>query len=351
VVPAVGAGHAVLATPVAPQHRSLISQSTPESTQVWSQMCSGVHVPVQQSASLTQWWPASWHAQVVPLQTMKPQHVPFATSSQAAPDPRQHWFAYVEPIVESPNVSSTDEHAMPVVGIAQHAVVEPGAHAAPFVSVHVEPAQMPLLQAAPPHALPHEPQLFGSVSVSTQVLLVAQKLGVPLGHVQAPADVQTSGAAHVPVGGGAHAAAVAQLPSTQLWPLQDVPQAPQWLGSVRTSTQPALPQLVSPAAQPHLPAAQESPASHAWLQVPQLLESVCRSVHVPDVEPGGTHDVSPVAQPHLPAAHVRPAAQAFAQEPQWASSVLTSAQIVPHGIVGVPQPHTPPPHGSPGTQA
>jgi hypothetical protein len=42
--------------------------------------------------------------------------------------------------------------------------------------------QAPLLQAPPWHERPHVPQLFGSVCVSTQVLL--QIVGAELGHAQ-----------------------------------------------------------------------------------------------------------------------------------------------------------------------
>jgi hypothetical protein len=115
---------------------------------------------------------------------MKPQQVPFSRSSQAAPAWRQQRFAYVEFVVELPNVSSTDAHVMPGVGIAQHesGAVEPGTHASLFARVHAAPEQTPPLQVPPLQEVPHVLQFSGSVATFTQVFVAAQKSGVAVGH-------------------------------------------------------------------------------------------------------------------------------------------------------------------------
>src|SRR6185436_1999935 len=80
------------------------------------------------------------------------------------------------------------------------------------------------------------------------------------------------------------------LPPEQTSPAsQAVPQAPQFFGSMVTSTQ-ALPHLVLPPAQlrPHTPAEQTSPAAQTVPQVPQFFGSKSVMVQTPlqRVEPG-----------------------------------------------------------------
>jgi hypothetical protein len=90
-----------------------------------------------------------------------------------------------------------------------------------------------------------------------------------------------------------------QLPCTQMWVeshagLQEhlpemhasvvahtVPHAPQWLRSVRVSTQPTAPHIVLFAAQAQVPCAQIMVGSHATLQPPQWPVSVCSSTQLP----------------------------------------------------------------------
>jgi hypothetical protein len=67
-----------------------------------------------------------------------------------------------------------------------------------------------------------------------------------------------------------------------------------------------------PAAQPHLPAVQMSPGSHAVSHAPQLLVSLCKSTQA------ALHSSSPVPHEssHLPALQTSSASQTVAQSPQ-----------------------------------
>ena len=138
-------------------------------------MCAVVQVPVQQSASFAQWWPAGWHAHVVPLQTMYPQHVPFVSVSHGSPAAMQQRFAKVEPVSYVPNAVSTVAQEIPAVGVAQHGLAAPGVHAALLARVHeLVDMQVPVSHVPVPQEVPHDPQFAGSVRRSTQVLLAEQ---------------------------------------------------------------------------------------------------------------------------------------------------------------------------------
>jgi hypothetical protein len=114
---------------------------------------------------------------------------------------------------------------------------------------------VPLLQVPPAaQRLPQVPQLLVLVWRLTQV--------VPMPAAQAVS----------PVGQPA-----AQAPFTQvLAPMQRVPQAPQFRGSVLRSVQVPL-QLVSPPPQVQAPLVQLAPVPHTVPQAPQSLGSLVRS--------------------------------------------------------------------------
>ena len=135
-----------------------------------------------------------------------------------------------------------------------------------------------------PHALPHLPQLSGSLARSAQ----------PLAHAISPP-------------------AQLHAPSTQVVPLPHaVPQAPQSWSSEVTSTQPPL-QSVRPVGHPpvvHMPSAHTLPDGQATLQPPQLSGSLVSSRHAPlqSVSPAphdaaqapAEHTWAPQSVPHAP---------------------------------------------------
>jgi hypothetical protein len=105
------------------------------------------------------------------------------------------------------------------------------------------------------HAFPHEPQLLGSLPVSTQLPL----------HRVSPAG---------------HCAGW-QMPLTHESPLgQVLPQAPQLLGSLDVSTQ-SPEHIVLPGGQVQTPLAQCCPAPHLCPQRPQLRGSDLGLTHLP----------------------------------------------------------------------
>ena len=78
--------------------------------------------------------------------------------------------------------------------------------------------------------------------------------------------------------------------------------------------------------QAQTPAVQVCPVPHAVPQVPQLAESVCRLLQVPE------HEVCPVPQAHAPAVQVCPVPQALAHAPQLAASVCRFLQLPEHEV-------------------
>ena len=111
-------------------------------------------------------------------------------------------------------------------------------------------------------------------------------------------------------------------PATQLVPpVQETPQAPQFLPSLLVSVQVA-PQAVWLAAQvvAHLPSEHLCPSAHALPQAPQFAGSLCASTHVP------AHNIRPLAQAHFPDMQVVPPPQAFPQVPQLSPPLLRSTQ-------------------------
>ena len=151
-----------------------------------------------------------------------------------------------------------------------------------------------------PQALPHDPQLSGSVSRSAQLSLQAV----------APA-VQV------------------QLEATQSCEVEhDVPQAPQCCGSASASTQ-LFPHAVSESVHvaTHSPAWHSGVApEHACPQTPQLAGSVASSVHEP------LHDASLGGHAQLPARQVAPLGQAVSHAPQLAESVANATHSEPHWL-------------------
>jgi hypothetical protein len=159
------------------------------------------------------------------------------------------------------------------------------------------------------HAVPHAPQLAGSVSVSTHML--AQSVS-PVAHI------------------------AAQLPAVQTSPdAQAVPHVPQFPGSVSVSTH-APPHEVSPVGQPQLPPVHISPDAQAVPQPPQFIRSVSVSTHAP------VQSVNPVPHPvaQAPVSHTSPEAHVVPQAPQLAGSVRGLMQAPPQSIS--PAPHVAP---------
>jgi hypothetical protein len=116
-----------------------------------------------------------------------------------------------------------------------------------------------------------------------------------------------------------------QAPLTQALPVAHfVPQAPQLFGSLELLVHvPA--QFSWPDWQEvtHAPVLHSVPDEQAWLQVPQLLLSDCRSTHaVPQRVALGPH----AAAPHIPPEQVWPVPHALPQAPQLLGSVLRAVQ-------------------------
>jgi hypothetical protein len=171
--------------------------------------------------------------------------------------------------------------------------------------------------------VPHAPQLFGSLASERQKPPQSEVLS---GHVQEPATQvvpwahatphlpQFAGSVLVSTHASPHAVCPvpghAQAPPTQLCaPEHGVVQLPQCSLSVEVSTQSA-PHATSPTAheEPHVPLAQTSPASHAWLHDPQCASSFWRSTHaLPQSVCPAVHGDGVSLQ--TPLTHVEPAGQ------------------------------------------
>jgi hypothetical protein len=110
-------------------------------------------------------------------------------------------------------------------------------------------------------------------------------------------------------------------------PPQVVPQVPQLFESEPRSTQ-APPQAERPMLQFawHLPEEHTSFAPHAVPQAPQFLGSVVSSTHVP------LHDVWPAGHAQVLFAHCLPPVHVTPHEPQFAESVFVSTQAPLHDV-------------------
>jgi hypothetical protein len=180
----------------------------------------------------------------------------------------------------------------------------------PSTGLHVPPVlHAPLLQLSPAAQMaPQALQLFTSAPRSTH--LPPQIMGrIPEVHAawQTPAMHASPAAQSASV---LHACGLPQTPATQARPLgQAEPQAPQFWGSLVTSTQ-AVPHNVPPVQ----PLAWHAPFMQTWpaAQSPSVLH------------------VAPATQ--TPATHASPAGQASAQAPQLAGSVVRSTQALPQRV-------------------
>ena len=224
-------------------------------------------------------------------------------------------------------------------------------------------AHSPFTQGSPaPHALPHAPQLSGSLSVCThaspQRVVPAGQAHLPVTQISvgvhaAPHAPQLSGSTlvsthalpHAVNGGVVHVAAHAPDWQNGVAPLQTTPQAPQLFGSLPIPAHTPL-HACSLGGHAHAPATHACPLGHALPQPPQFAASDCAPTH--DVP----HLVRPGAQAawHVPFEHTRPASHAWPHDPQLAASASASThaplQLVwPFGHVAAGgTPHTPERH-------
>ena len=172
------------------------------------------------------------------------------------------------------------------------------------------------------HALPQLPQLELFDVVSTQ-LPSPKKPMTPFAHCVWPA-----GHSHVPL-------------THETPPGQTVPHDPQFRLSVAVFVHAVMDpkgvfvvhEVSLPLHMLHAPLTQLSMlGGQTFPQAPQLLESVCVSVHVP------LHTVSPVEQVQLPPLHVAPAPHWLLHLPQLLLSACTSTQELPlHAVSGGPE--------------
>ena len=143
---------------------------------------------------------------------------------------------------------------------------------------------------------PHHTQLRGSVCRFTHA--DGQASGSAAGHAQVPlvqialarqpfrhepqcagSDVRSTHTTPAPV----HFVAVVSqthAPDVQVPSPQATSHEPQWRGSAWRSTQ-AVPQVTWPAGHWHWPPTHVEPAGHGWLQAPQAIGFVWRSMQAP----------------------------------------------------------------------
>ncbi len=244
----------------------MLSQLRPHAPQLFSSFVTFVHEPLQHS---------SLPAQVRP-------HAPqFATVVVDTQLPLQH----ERPEPHGPPLPH--RHVPP-----EH--VSPAAHD----GVHVVEPQVPPLQLIPvPQRMPHMPQWFGFVLVSTQppeqhVCVAAHAAPAPQRH--APSSPHVSPASHA----GVHAAAM-HVPAMQVSPVeQRRPHAPQCVVLVCVSTQPPEQHADAPVhaavvPQRHMPIAHASAAApQSRPHIPHSVRDMLRSMHAP------SQQVRPA--PHVP---------------------------------------------------
>jgi hypothetical protein len=195
-----------------------------------------------------------------------------------------------------------------------------------FVIVAPAHPHDPPMQAAPDaQAFPHEPQLFGSLAVSTQ-LPPTPPSPEAMQSVEPPRQVTP------------------HLPIEHTWPVgQTFPQVPQLFGSLAVSTQVALlpvPHSMEPPRQvtPHLPVEQTWPVGQTFPQAPQLFGSLAVWTQLPaPASPVQSVELPRQVTPHLPVEQTWPVAQAFPQVPQLFGSLAVSTQLVPQSIDPAPQ--------------
>jgi hypothetical protein len=189
-------------------------------------------------------------------------------------------------------------------------LVSPGAH-----------WHMPATHMSPPQSMPHIPQLFGSVWVSTQgpMPMPPPQRVIPVPHWHMPET-------HVPAP-------------------QSMPHIPQFIGSLLRSAQPMpIPHITWPVPHWHMPET-HVPAPQLRPHIPQLFGSLLRLAQPTPIP----HITWPVPHMHWPDTHV-PCPQVRPQVPQWAGSLLVSKQPVGHDTSPAEHWQTPPTHCSPGLQ-
>jgi hypothetical protein len=246
----------------------------------------------------------------------------------------------------------------------------------------VPQTQLPALQVSPaPQAVPHAPQLAGSIvrfrqPSGQQIDGETHSRGEPwheqcavpdVGFTHESANSGSSSRQRVPQepqlsvsestfvhaspqhrSGATQAGVQAEMmhvPLSQIWPLgQALPHRPQLVRLVRVSTQPR-PQHVRPVLHPgsHPPLAQTpsrhaSAAGHAFSQLPQCSGSLSRSAQAaPQQTLPNVHDVPP--HWHSPRAQV-PSLQLNAQTPQLCGSFNRSTQSSSPQVAGAATLHS-----------
>jgi hypothetical protein len=212
-----------------------------------------------------------------------------------------HWVMPSHPLTSGPPDLQALCEQVPVLG-PSHDEHEPLMHVLPPLQTVPQLPQLLLSDAvfthAPlqhdwlPHAFPHDPQLLGSVLVSTQTLLHAVWLPLqPSVHLPATQ-------LHVEFGGP---------------PVHAVPHAPQFFASVWVSMQAPLQR--EPVVHAHLPAEHDAPDGQTFPHDPQFFGSVWTLPHPPpsgvgfepvsrraSVPPASVPPPPPVSVPTLPVA-------------------------------------------------
>ncbi len=166
------------------------------------------------------------------------------------------------------------------------------------------------------HTWPHEPQLAGSVAVSTQAL---PQTVPPLAHPH--------------------------LPDAQVWGLkQELPHMPQLAGSVCSLTHDE-PQSSSPLAHAQWPLLHVVPLGQTVPQPPQLPRSVLVLTHTP------LHGEVPVGHVHVLPMQLAPEGHVLPHPAQLRLLVAVSTHDEPHCVSDPhPEVHMPALHTRPGSQ-
>lgn len=273
---------------------------------------------VQLSAVLPQLFP---HAPQLLSSFVTFVHVPPQHSSEPA-HVRPHAPQFATVVVETHVPLQHERPAPQAAPVPQRQVppeqVSPAAHE----GEHVAAPHVPPLQVMPVgHRIPHIPQLFGFVAVSThppEQQLVVPEHAAAAPQWQAPSAPQVSPVSHAGV-----QVAAWHSPATQLSPVaQRLPHVPQWVALVCVSMQPPEQQLEPPvhaaaAPQRHIPVAHASAVvPQSCPHIPHSVRDIERSMHAPPQQ------VRP--EPHMPSAHaiwqppprqIVPAGQVIAQPP------------------------------------
>lgn len=176
--------------------------------------------------------------------------------------------------------------------------------------------------------MPQPPQLFGSLVTSTQPMLPPQSIA-PASHTHAPDTHEPEGPQLLPqepqfcasfdrfaqvfcaMQATSPAGQALQAPLMHICPARhSLPQPPQFIGSLETSTQPVA-QVMSPGSHVQAPLMQVAPTKQPLPHTPQLASSTAGSTHTPLHSSGRF-----AGQAHTPETHEPLTAHAFPHAPQ-----------------------------------